>query len=161
MKFTCKWSTRSAFFQLNHDDIIKRTVETSGIQPGKPGFLGALQRETTATLDALPPGVLNDYVKYAKEWTTKTPPHDVQSRSLNLISCMFCTDRFLYHRMATSMRKRIIHDFQSQLFKTCGIRTLVLTAYEGEDQELKVGMCVIQVFSILQSGTHGNDTVQR
>ena len=59
---------------------------------------------------------------------------------------MVCTNRLLYHRMATSMRKRIIHDFQSQLFKTCGIQTLVLTAYEGEDQELKVGMCVFQAF---------------
>jgi hypothetical protein len=38
------------------------------------------------------------------------------------------------------MRKRIIQDFQSQLFKTCGIRSLVLTAYEGEDNNLNVGM---------------------
>ena len=42
--------------------------------------------------------------------------------------------------MASSMRKRIIQDFQSQLFKTCGVRTLVLTAYEDEDNNLKVGM---------------------
>jgi hypothetical protein len=42
--------------------------------------------------------------------------------------------------MAASMRKRIIQDFQSQLYKTCGVRTLVLTAYEGEDNNLKVGL---------------------
>ena len=36
--------------------------------------------------------------------------------------------------------------FQSQLFKTCGICTLVLTTYEGEDQELKVSMCVFHAF---------------
>ena len=64
----------------------------------------------------------------------------------NPISFIVCTDRLLHRRMATSMRKRIIHDFQSQLFKTCGIRTLVLTAYEGENQELKVGMCVFHAF---------------
>jgi hypothetical protein len=46
--------------------------------------------------------------------------------------------------MASSMRKRIIQDFQSQLYKTCGIRTLVLTAYEGEDNNLKVSLYVIQ-----------------
>ena len=85
MKFTRKWSTRSAFFQLNRDDIIKTVVQTSGIQLGKPGFLGALQRATTATLNALPPGILDDYIKYAKEWSTKTPPSDVQSRSFNPI----------------------------------------------------------------------------
>lgn len=38
------------------------------------------------------------------------------------------------------MRKRIIQDFQKQLYKTCGVRSLVLTAYEGEDHNLKVGM---------------------
>lgn len=42
--------------------------------------------------------------------------------------------------MASSMRKRIIEDFQSQLYKTCGIRTLVLTAYEAEDNDLKVAL---------------------
>jgi hypothetical protein len=44
------------------------------------------------------------------------------------------------YRMASSMRKRIIQDFQSQLYKTCGVRTLVLTAYEGEDNNLKVSL---------------------
>jgi hypothetical protein len=38
------------------------------------------------------------------------------------------------------MRKRIIQDFQRQLFKTCGIRTLVLTAYKGEDEHLNICM---------------------
>jgi hypothetical protein len=40
--------------------------------------------------------------------------------------------------MAASMHKQIIQDFQRQLFKTCGIRTLVLTAYEGEDHDLNI-----------------------
>lgn len=42
--------------------------------------------------------------------------------------------------MAASIRKRIIQDFQRQLYKTCGIRSLVLTAYEGEDHDLKLGL---------------------
>lgn len=41
------------------------------------------------------------------------------------------------------MRQRIIEDFQRQLFRTCGIRTLVLTAYEGEEHDLRVGMYVL------------------
>jgi len=55
---------------------------------------------------------------------------------------MYLTDyvSHWFNRMATSMRKRIIEEFQSQLFKTCGIRSLVLTAYEGEDHDLKVCM---------------------
>jgi hypothetical protein len=49
-------------------------------------------------------------------------------------------DHILYHRMATTMCKWIIQDFQSQLYKTCGVHSLVLTAYEGEDHDLKVSM---------------------
>jgi hypothetical protein len=47
---------------------------------------------------------------------------------------------FSLYRFASSMRKRIIQDFQRQLFKTCGVRTLVLTAHEGEDKKLKVSL---------------------
>jgi hypothetical protein len=38
------------------------------------------------------------------------------------------------------MRKQVIQDFQVQLYKTCGIRTLVLMAYKGEDDDLNIGL---------------------
>ena len=40
--------------------------------------------------------------------------------------------------MASFMRKQIMQDFQKQLYKTCGNCSLVLTAYEGEDNDLKI-----------------------
>ncbi|KAH9009809.1 hypothetical protein EDB84DRAFT_1570984 [Lactarius hengduanensis] len=66
--------------------------------------------------------VQEDYVKAAKEWSEETPSKHIQSR------------------MASSMRERIIEDFQSQLYKTCGIRSIVLTAYESEENNLKIGL---------------------
>ena len=36
------------------------------------------------------------------------------------------------------MRKQIIQDFQRQLYKTCSICSLVLTAYEGKANDLKI-----------------------
>ncbi|KAI9437168.1 hypothetical protein H4582DRAFT_2058173 [Lactarius indigo] len=68
-----------------------------------------------------------EYQESAREWSEKTPPKNIQSR------------------MASSLREQIIQDFQSQLYKTCGIRSIVLTAYEGEDNDLKIGF-------ILQDG---------
>jgi hypothetical protein len=41
------------------------------------------------------------------------------------------------------MCKQIIQDFQSQLYRTCGIRSLVLTAYESKDHDLKICMKAI------------------
>jgi hypothetical protein len=38
------------------------------------------------------------------------------------------------------MCKRVIRDFQAQLYKTCRIHTLVLMAYKGEDNDLNIGL---------------------
>ena len=54
------------------------------------------------------------------------------------ISLPICFTRS--YRMAASMWKRIVQDFQSQLYKTCGIRSLVFTAYESEERDLKICM---------------------
>jgi len=38
------------------------------------------------------------------------------------------------------MRKRIIQDFQKQLYKICGVQTVVLSAYEDENNQLLLGL---------------------
>ncbi|KAN0131057.1 hypothetical protein V8E53_011193 [Lactarius tabidus] len=131
-KFTRKWSTRNAFFQLNRDEIMVLATDVSGKEPGEPGFLGALQDATTSLLDDLTPEDRQEYADAAVEWTAETPPPHIQSR------------------MASSMHKRIIQDFQRQLFKTCGIRTLVLTAYKGEDEHLNI--CMDDVEKVIKDG---------
>jgi hypothetical protein len=55
------------------------------------------------------------------------------------------------HRLASSMHQRVIEDFQCQLYRTCGIRSLVLTAYEGEEHDLRVGMCIDCIFRLSAS----------
>ena len=49
------------------------------------------------------------------------------------------------------MQKRIVQDFQMQLFKTCGIHSLVLTAYEGEDHDLNICLYVMHLYILIQS----------
>ncbi|KAH9018652.1 hypothetical protein EDB85DRAFT_1897084 [Lactarius pseudohatsudake] len=132
IKFTCKWSTRNAFYHLNRDEVLDHVKKTSGIEPGDPAFLGVLQDATTTLWKELSPMDQQDYVKAAREWSEETPLKRVQSR------------------MASSMRERIIQDFQIQLHKTCGIRSLVLTAYEAEDNTLKIGLN--DVSTVLQDG---------
>ncbi|KAH8992193.1 hypothetical protein EDB92DRAFT_1816038 [Lactarius akahatsu] len=132
IKFTRKWSARNAFYHLHRDEVLELAKDVSGTEPGHSGFLGALQDATTALWNELSAEDQEEYVNAAKEWSEKTPPKHIQSR------------------MASSMRERIIQDFQSQLYRTCGIRSIVLTAYEGEDNNLKVGFN--DVSSVLQDG---------
>jgi hypothetical protein len=46
--------------------------------------------------------------------------------------------------MASTIKSRIIRDFSTQLYRTCGIRCIVLLAYQDEDGEIKAGMYVFQ-----------------
>ncbi|KAH9007820.1 hypothetical protein EDB85DRAFT_2165197 [Lactarius pseudohatsudake] len=127
IKFTRKWSARNAFYHLNRDEVLDHVKKTSGIELGDPAFLGVLQDATTTLWKELSPMDQQDYVKAAREWSEETPP-----------------------KMASSMRERIIQDFQIQLHKTCGIHSLVLTAYEAEDNTLKIGLN--DVSTVLQDG---------
>ncbi|KAH9009802.1 hypothetical protein EDB85DRAFT_1902737 [Lactarius pseudohatsudake] len=109
IKFTRKWSARNAFYHLNRDEVLDHNRE---ILHSWEFF----KTQPTTLWKELSPMDQQDYVKAAREWSEETPPKRVQSR------------------MASSMRERIIQDFQIQLHKTCGIRSLVLTAYEAEGQ---------------------------
>ncbi|KAH9069394.1 hypothetical protein EDB83DRAFT_2314420 [Lactarius deliciosus] len=117
IKFTRKWSARNAFYHLHRDEVLELAKEESGTEPGHSAFLGALQDATTTLWNELSVEDQEEYVNAAKEWSEKTPPKHIQSR------------------MASSMRERIIQDFQSQLYRTCGIRSIVLTAYEDEQPQ--------------------------
>ena len=41
---------------------------------------------------------------------------------------------------SAAYRSRIVKDFQTQLFKTCGVRSIVLLAYEDKDGNVKACM---------------------
>ena len=78
--FTHKWSSQSAFYQLNRDEVLQLARETSGLDLGASGFWGALQDATTVLWNALPADDQADYTQAAKEWSEDTPPSHVQSR---------------------------------------------------------------------------------
>jgi hypothetical protein len=79
-KFTRRWAARSVFYQLHRDEIMERTKDVSGLEAGHPKYLGALQDATTFLWKDLSTKDREEYVKAAKEWSTKTPPKDIQSR---------------------------------------------------------------------------------
>jgi hypothetical protein len=81
IKFVRKWSARNAFYHLNRDEVLKLAKEVSGAEAGEPGFLGALQDATTVLWNALDADDKEDYIQAAKEWSEKTPPRGIQSRS--------------------------------------------------------------------------------
>ncbi|KAI9430400.1 hypothetical protein BJY52DRAFT_1232430 [Lactarius psammicola] len=73
------------------------------------------------------------YSNLATRWSDDAPPPHIQAR------------------MASSISGKIIRDFQAQLFKTCGIRCVVLTAHEHENGSIITG--IDEANNLLDDGT--------
>jgi hypothetical protein len=52
----------------------------SGLMPGHPQFLGALQNATTTLWNDLDDDLQEEYMQVAKDWSTEAPPKHIQSR---------------------------------------------------------------------------------
>ncbi|KAH8989762.1 hypothetical protein EDB86DRAFT_2831440 [Lactarius hatsudake] len=123
IKFTRKWSARNAFYHENKEEITQLAKKLSGGLPGSQAFLGALQDATTSLWKKLPIEEQEQYAEIAKEWSEDRPPRDIQAKMAQ-----------------ATIRGRIVRDFQTQLFKTCGMRSIVLVAYADKDGKPRAAM---------------------
>ncbi|KAN0139732.1 hypothetical protein V8E53_002394 [Lactarius tabidus] len=76
-----RWSARNAFYQLNQDKVSDLVKMQSGLMPGHPQFLGALQNATTTLWNDLDNDLQEEYMQAAKDWSTEAPPKHIQSSS--------------------------------------------------------------------------------
>ncbi|KAH8984884.1 hypothetical protein EDB86DRAFT_2833346 [Lactarius hatsudake] len=123
IKFTWKWSARNAFYHENKEEVMELAKKMSGGIPGSQAFLGALQDAMTSLWRELSSEGQEPYVEIAKEWSEDKPPRDVQAKMAQ-----------------AAFRGRIVRDFQTQLFKTCGMRSIVLVAYADKDGKPRAAM---------------------
>ncbi|KAH9008808.1 hypothetical protein EDB84DRAFT_1446695 [Lactarius hengduanensis] len=123
IKFTRRWSARNAFYHDKKEEITKLAQRMSGGNPGSQAFLGALQDATTSLWKKLSIEEQEPYAEMAKEWSEDRPPRDIQAKMAQ-----------------AAYRGRIVRDFQTQLFKTCGMRSVVLVAYADKDGNPRAAM---------------------
>ncbi|KAH9007560.1 hypothetical protein EDB84DRAFT_1447435 [Lactarius hengduanensis] len=123
IKLTRKWSARNAFYQAKREDIMRLAKDISSGDPGSQDFFGALQDATTELWKELPIEEQERYADMPKEWSENAPPKGIQAKMAS-----------------AGIRGRIVRDFQTQLFKTCGVRCIVLIASEKEDGTPQVAL---------------------
>ncbi|KAH9015700.1 hypothetical protein EDB85DRAFT_2156481 [Lactarius pseudohatsudake] len=123
IKFTRRWSARNAFYHENKEEVTQLAQKLSGGVPGSEAFLGALQDATTSLWKKLSIEEQEPYADIVKEWSEDKPPRDIQAKMAQ-----------------AKFRGRIVRDFQTQLFKTCGMRSVVLVAYADKDGKPRAAM---------------------
>jgi hypothetical protein len=137
----------------------------SGAPPGSRAFLGCLQDATTKLWNSRSDEEQQLYVRMSEKWSKRSPPPDIQARYERI--CAYLLHIFISHlrpyRMASSVGAKIIRDFQLQLFSTCGIETIVLTAHKHENEQLITGMCVNVIISphrnVYDQGCSGTSSI--
>ncbi|KAH9016363.1 hypothetical protein EDB84DRAFT_1567258 [Lactarius hengduanensis] len=123
IKFVRRWSARNVFYHEDKVDIMKLAEDMSGAAPGTEAFLGSIQLATTELWKKLPVEEQERFAQTADEWSDNGPPKGIQAKMAS-----------------AAIRGRIVRDFQTQLYRTCGARSIVLLAYQKEDGTPQVSM---------------------
>ena len=144
------------FYHMHRDQIMKKVEELSGSLPGSSAFLACLQDATTQLWNKLSDNNQDLYFCLAKKWWEEGPPPDIQARYvMHTLSIML---QYWYSsRMASSISPQIIWDFQMQLFRSCRLWCIVLTAHKNENAQIVTGLWVLQLYVLPDSAIYRND----
>ncbi|KAH8982456.1 hypothetical protein EDB86DRAFT_3086113 [Lactarius hatsudake] len=123
INFVRRWSARNVFYHEDKVAIMKLTEDMSGAAPGTQDFLASIQDATTELWKKLSVEEQERFAQTAQEWSDHGPPKGIQAKMAS-----------------AAIRGRIVRDFQTQLYRTCGARSIVLLAYENEDGTPQVSM---------------------
>ncbi|KAH9016359.1 hypothetical protein EDB84DRAFT_1567252 [Lactarius hengduanensis] len=123
IKFVRRWSARNVFYHEDKVDIMKLAEDMSRAAPGMEAFLGSIQLATTELWKKLPVEEQERFAQTADEWSDNGPPKGIQAKMAS-----------------AAIRGQIVRDFQTQLYRTCGARSIVLLAYQKEDGTPQVSM---------------------
>ncbi|KAH9009400.1 hypothetical protein EDB85DRAFT_1903087 [Lactarius pseudohatsudake] len=123
IKFVRRWSARNVFYHEDKADIMKLAEDMSGAAPGTETFFGSIQDATTELWKKLPGEEQERFAQTAEEWSDNGPPKGIQAKMAS-----------------AAIRGRIVRDFQTQLYRTCGAHCIVLLAYQKEDGTPQVSM---------------------
>ena len=144
IRFTRRWSGQNAFYHENKARVTELTQQISGGIPGSQAFLGALQDGPSRLWKKLSTEEQAKYRELAKEWSNDRAPKHIQNRYVTLSNLSYFAKLMYIIRLANGpYRGRIARDFQTQLYKTCGVRCVVLMAFMEERKEgIKVRTCM-------------------
>ncbi|KAH8990031.1 hypothetical protein EDB86DRAFT_3193778 [Lactarius hatsudake] len=123
INFVRRWSARNVFYHEDKVAIMKLTEDMSGAAPRTQDFLASIQDATTELWKKLSVEEQERFAQTAQEWSDHGPPKGIQAKMAS-----------------AAIRGRIVRDFQTQLYRTCGARSIVLLAYENEDGTPQVSM---------------------
>ncbi|KAG2128914.1 uncharacterized protein EDB93DRAFT_1095792 [Suillus bovinus] len=122
IKYGRKWTPRMVIYQENREEVLKRIEDESGAKPGDPGMFTHYQAAVKRVMAELSDNELEKAKETTKEWSNNCPPPKIQAQ------------------VARKKGPTYMEHFLKEMWRQCGMRVFVLSAWKNEQGEVLFGM---------------------
>ncbi|KAG2130276.1 hypothetical protein DEU56DRAFT_914907 [Suillus clintonianus] len=122
IKYGRKWTPRQVVYQQKREEVLKRIEEESGAKPGGPGMFKHYQAAVKRVMAELSDDELEKAKETAEEWSTNFPPPEIQAQ------------------VARKKGPAYMEHFSKEMWRQCGMRVFVMSAWKNEQGEVLFGM---------------------
>ncbi|KAG1804026.1 hypothetical protein EV424DRAFT_1581745 [Suillus variegatus] len=109
-------------YQQKHEEVLKRIEDESGVKPGDPGMFKHYQAAVKRVMAELDDDELEKAKETAEEWSNNCPPPEIQAQ------------------VARKKGLAYIEHFSNEMWRQCGMRVFVMSAWKNEKGEVLFGI---------------------
>ncbi|KAG1846427.1 hypothetical protein DFJ58DRAFT_655329 [Suillus subalutaceus] len=122
IKYGRKWTPRQVIYQQKREEVLKRIEDESGAKPGGPGMFKHYQAAVKRVMAELSDDELEKAKDTAEEWSSNFPPPEIQAQ------------------VARKKGPAYMEHFSKEMWRQCGMRVFVMSAWKNEQGEVLFGM---------------------
>ena len=122
IKYGRKWTPRMVVYQQKREEVLKRIEDESGVKPGDPGMFKHYQAAVKRVMAELDDDELEKAKETAEEWSNNCPPPEIQAQ------------------VARKKGPAYMEHFLNEMWRQCGMRVFVMSAWKNEKGEVLFGM---------------------
>ncbi|KAG1800196.1 uncharacterized protein HD556DRAFT_1505397 [Suillus plorans] len=122
IKYGRKWMPRMVVYQQKREEVLKRIEDESGVKPGDPGMFKHYQVAVKRVMAELDDDELEKAKETVEEWSNNCPPPEIQAQ------------------VARKKGPAYMEHFSNGMWRQCGMRVFVMSAWKNEKGEVLFGM---------------------
>ncbi|KAG1725120.1 hypothetical protein EDB19DRAFT_1948272 [Suillus lakei] len=122
IKYGRRWTPRMVIYQQKREEVLKRIKDKSGAKPGGRGIFKHYQVAVKRVMAELSDNELEKAKETAEEWSNNFPPPKIQAQ------------------VAHKKGPAYMEHFLKEMWRQCGMRMFVMSAWKNEQGEVLFGM---------------------
>ncbi|KAG1751480.1 uncharacterized protein EDB91DRAFT_1078257 [Suillus paluster] len=122
IKYGRKWTPKMVIYQQNRDDVLKRIKEEYEVKLGGQDMFKHYQATIQKVIEELLDDELEKAKETAEEWSHSIPPPEIQVQ------------------VAGKNGPAYMEHFSNEMWRQCGMRVFVLSAWKNEQGQVLFGM---------------------